>query len=74
MWLTVCIVSALETHVAYRILLKKCPLTNLIKKKKSREKETKKKNKCHISLVFSPKIFFYWQYKMPASEYSNLKK
>ena len=64
----VCIASRLETYVAYRIVLKKCPLSNLIKKKKTQvKKKQQQKKKPHQHSVF-PKNIFYWHYKMPASE------
>ena len=45
MWLMICIASRLETYVAYRIVLKKCPLSNLIKKKTQvKKKQQQKKN------------------------------
>ena len=58
MWLMVCIASRLETYVAYRIVLKKMPPQQFNKKKNSGKKETTTKKKYHISIVFSPKIFF----------------
>ena len=59
MWLMVCIASRLETYVAYRIVLKKMPPQQFNKKKKTQvKKKQQQKKKYHISIVFSPKIFF----------------